>query len=304
MLLLEKIPLLQMLNCVPKMILILTLILVLMAIWMKNSHFCTCSRKFLGTHPQSTLLPAEPSLTEEKDSLEYLSILSENEILLQNQRGEYFVSNYSLAGLQGEPREVAGDLNRTIEKGWWTQLVDEIFWEEDKGVLLHRDIVSNTWEFIDLFALPQEFISIVRFSERGILLLDSDSNLWLMDLQTQELRFVDTGYSGLAYTDTPDSIWLWKQDSIYRLDRTSIDENIFQSELNPFVTDLELLQDGEVDLRSFMVKGDFLGVVFKVQNNLFYLPDASPGSWQHLSNNASFLRVMKEQCFGLLIINS
>jgi hypothetical protein len=245
------------------------------------------------------LLPSEISLSQEKEGFDYLSLLSQDEILLTNSEGDYFIHSYSIAGLQGQVEPIETELNREIEAGWWIQLVDKVFWNQDSGVLLYRDPVENTWKMLDLFVYPQKFISIVLFSEEEVLLLDEAGGLWVLNIETQDLDFVDAGYSGLAYTESPDSIWLWRQDRIYRLDRGRLDQSIFQVTKAPFLSDLDLLPTQPISYQSFAVKAGFLGVLFKVENDLYYSPDATSGNWHHLSNEVEFFTTHEASVFWL-----
>jgi len=253
------------------------------------------------------LLPKKSNTLSDFGGKIPLSILSEN-LVLFSRNDEVFISNYSFAGLQGEEIKVKKSSATEIKPGNWQTLLENVFWQKDLGLVLYKQSVSS-WQIFDLNQFSMKFVAVAKVSETDILLLDTETNLWSLNFNSRDLNFLDSGVEGLSFTDSPDSIWLYKPSKIYRLNRSaalqdSINLENFIHTTSPSLSSLGTNSNSLSD-KNFLAKSLFLGMVFNIQNSVYYIPDSNRSNVQVVSSdtlayggiNSNLFWVDKEQNF-------
>ncbi len=248
------------------------------------------------------LLPSQPEYTQNpSDDTKLVSILSPNYILVEQQlsRSEsvYAIQSIGIGGFQGQPQVIVNNFNRDIEVGWWVELYDNIYWNRQNGYVLYQ-VPGSSWQVLDLYTYPQEFVSIVRLNNRQLLSMDTSGALWTLDLETDQIAFVDSGYSGLSFTEIPDAIWLWKGSNVLREDRTSFNPNDFPRSSSLFYN-FDKNFDVEPIFNGFSAQAVYFGMAFKMDNKLYYLPDANNQSRMMVAGDVKFFGAYENVVFWL-----
>jgi hypothetical protein len=232
------------------------------------------------------LLPDEPVTLEKFENAQPLSILSDN-ALLYNRNSQTYVQLYSFGGLQGGPELVVKPPDLQIKTGRWDILLEDMFWNREQKLLLFR--LNNTWRILDLQTLPFEVQTVAKLVERSVIILDKNKGLWEFSLDNANLVFLENNIDGLAFTNSPDSIWLWKASNIYRIERGPLNgildlaPSLYSTKSDLGI--LTLLNDQD----NFQVKSLFQGILVRIGGNAFYIPDYDKLQWQAISNDARVL---------------
>jgi hypothetical protein len=155
---------------------------------------------------------------------------------------------------------------------------------------------NGYWLSKDLDKINLKAQSVARVNSSSITILDIDKNLWSYNFETEQIRFIDTGFVKMKTLSMPSTIWLWRNDTIYRLEPADIlSENIiwnrFEYLKNRFVEE----QNGQV----FNVQNLYQGIVFQVGKYLLYVPDYKKNQWQIVSANAHSFTTINESIFWL-----
>lgn len=247
------------------------------------------------------MLPRNPNNIFGLQDFKGLNILSPDLLLLQKEK-QYFVQSYGFSGIENKALAIQNSNNIIINTGNWERLLENTFWKKDQNLILHQDANKN-WQFVDLKVFNPEFVSVAKISNFEIILLDTDQILWLLDLNTQVLSFLDKGYQGLAFTDSPDTIWLLSDDTIFNPKRSNLGSGNFnpQSDIyarsSIFKSNLETNKVLTFD--NFLPKSVFLGIIFKIQDSLLYLADSNKSNIQIIARDVSFLSSQNSTVFWL-----
>jgi hypothetical protein len=237
------------------------------------------------------MLPEKVEYSQEsKSGTSLVSILSPNYTLVKKQvstsESVYAIQSMGIGGFQGEPEIIAANFNRQIEFGWWIELYDNVFWNRASGYVLYQ-IPGSKWQVFDLYLYEQEFVSIIRVNNKRLLALDTAGALWTLDLETTQIGFVDSGYSGLSFSQIPDAIWFWKENKLYREDRASFDPSDFPRASSLFYQ-FNKNFDTFPSFNGFSVQAVYFGLSVKLDNQLYYLPDANNRSYMMFTDDAKF----------------
>jgi hypothetical protein len=234
-------------------------------------------------------LPHKADVLTKDDNLGFISILSDNLVMLKSQ-GQYYLQLYSFGGLQGNKMLIENSQNMDIRPGKWELLLEDTFWSKSQRLLIFK--VGNKWFAHNLDLLPFQVQSVVRAKEDNLMLLTNKGELWLQNLSTGQLVFIDQGLTQLTYTNLPDTIWLVKNDTLYAVDRSQADQNLlldsskiytensllaeFQPNPNPDTKNLSFGQ-------KLKVKTLFQGIGVLIGEDLYYIQDFDKNTWQQLS---------------------
>jgi hypothetical protein len=184
--------------------------------------------------------------------------------------------------------------------------LENIFWEKEEGLILYQKNSQN-WELISLDILNQKFKNIVVVNKKNLILLDNKTNLWSYDLETKTFGFIEKGLLGLAFTETPDTIWMLDYKRIYRFERNTFNLSKPDFGLNIFLENDKIIQvTQKIDpdnWDNFVPKNLFLGLVFKIDNYAIYIPDSNKASWQIIANNVKSLSTFGSSVFWLTTEN-
>lgn len=245
------------------------------------------------------LLPKEPEASFAIDDI--LNILDKNYLLLEK-NGNYGIANYTFAGIRNEFVKIDNPDKVTVKKGTWQVLLQNIFWEQDQNIILHQKNNSQ-WEFINLKVFPQDFVSVVSLNKNQVLLLDSESNLWYLNLDTKIITFLETRIQGLAFTESPDMVWVLQNDTIFRFDRGGIDPLNINFTQNQFSSSKSIYNASRLvdskNLNNFVTKNLFLGLVFKIGNSAIYIPDSNKETHSLITTDLKSLGTSGSSIFWL-----
>lgn len=235
------------------------------------------------------LLPQEPETEYQQPNTTFIGFLDDVRTLTKVTDGRYFVSIYGFAGPENKPSLVLNPDRVEIKFGKWQLLLENIYWQREQGLVLFVNS-EGSWQVLNLKSFNQDFNSIITVDKNNLLLLDSQGNLWSLNLSTKVLRFEDKGYLGLGFTQTPDYIWLLDNRSVYRFERRGFIDNFSSLNRAAFITGdhiLRLTQGLDVQsYESFSIENLFLGLAIKINKGVLYIPDSNKNSWQLIADNA------------------
>jgi hypothetical protein len=247
------------------------------------------------------MLPAKPSNNFRLEDSQGLTILSKDYILTKNQ-DNYFVQDYGFGGLQSKPMIIQNSSNSQIKSGSWRILLENFFWKEDQNILLYQNS-NKIWEFLDLKKFGIEFVSVAKISNFQLILLDNQKILWSLNLNTNILSFLDKGYEGLSFTDSPDIIWLLSQNKILALRRNFINLESFSVQKETYATsnlfNIKSKNSQVLSFNNFIPKSVFLGTAFKIQDSIFYINDSNKSNIQVIAKNVAFVGTQNSTIFWL-----
>ncbi|MEM1311920.1 MAG: PEGA domain-containing protein [Patescibacteria group bacterium] len=251
-----------------------------------------------------TLLPSEPNIINSFENQTPVGILSPSLILFR-QESKYFVQGYNLGGVIGLPSEVNNSSNSLIGLTNWEILSENIYWNKKDDVILI--LVDNRWEFVDLSLLPVESLSVVSSSETQVLILDAQGRLWALDLRTLRLSFIESQINGIHQTKSPNNVWLWREDKIFRLSKGYIENTFFNLNDDPYTQNTDIRQlrgvaelGNEID---FEVASLFQGMMIKIGETAYYIPDFDKNIWQVIGSNINYIGIDTNTIFWLDLEN-
>jgi hypothetical protein len=240
-------------------------------------------------------------------------IISENQTIVEYQTGNKLslgIMEFGVAGQVGEVQPISSSaviggksiielelnsptkiklLSRDQE---YKKIGNDLFFKNN--ILLVRR--SGYWLSKDLDKVNLKASSVARINSSSIAVLDADKNLWSYNFESEQTRFIDSGFSKMKTLSTPSTIWLWKNDTIYRLEPADVlSENIIWNRYeylkNRFIEE----QSGQV----FDVQNLYQGIVFQTGRYLLYVPDYKKNQWQIISSNANSFTTINESIFWL-----
>lgn len=245
------------------------------------------------------LLPKNPE--SEFTTNKIINVLDKNYLLLEKD-DKYGVANYAFAGIRDEFIEINNPENIKVQPGSWQPLLQNIFWEQTQNLILYQKN-SSQWELLNLKSFPNNFVSIVGLDKNQLIVLDSEKNLWLLNLSNKTLTFAENNITGLSFTQSPDMIWLLQSDTIFRLERISLDPLNINFVNNKFSSSKSILLANQVvipeNLNNFVTKNLFLGLVFKIGNTAIYIPDSNKESYKILTNDLKSIGTSGSTIFWL-----
>jgi hypothetical protein len=137
---------------------------------------------------------------------------------------------------------------------------------------------------------------IARINNSSIAILDQSKNLWVYNLETERYRFVDTGFAAMKTLTLPSTIWLWKNNTIFRLEPADILSESLQ--LNKFEFLKNYLVESEIN-KTFNVQNFYQGIAIQAGKYLFYIPDFRQNQWQIIASNVHSTTAINETIFWL-----
>jgi hypothetical protein len=226
-------------------------------------------------------------------------------LALFTENGKYYVQTYSFGGLQGDSSAINQKLTKNLEPGNWQKIEDNVFFQTQQNLILYKN--GTTWNLLDFSEINLQISNLSSFSDKQLLILDKNHNLWLLDKSSKVVSFLAPNFLGLFSTQSPDNLWLMDNNNlIYRLNRNSGDFNLANLKNNlaldagKIFGQSDLMQktskNGENQLE---VSSLFLGLVFRIGDNLVYVQDADKSVWQILSNSVNQFSVNGSSAFWL-----
>jgi len=231
------------------------------------------------------LLPAKGKMISSDDRKKLLSLINKD-YLLYSQNNQLFAQLYSFAGILGNPEPVAlasPTLISRIDQNYWEDLFDGIYWQSSSDLLLHR--FQGNWYLFDLRRTNLNILDVVRLDETSVLALDDQKKVWIINFfslpnhPTSLITFLIGEIDGISYTRSPDSIWFWRSDRIFRVPRGNIRlfaQNTDIYEYLRFENFGRIARNTKVDEildSKFVVKAVHQGLAFKIDHYIYYIPD-------------------------------
>jgi hypothetical protein len=137
---------------------------------------------------------------------------------------------------------------------------------------------------------------IARINNTSIAILDQNKNLWVYNLETELSRFIDNGFSKMKTLSTPSTIWLWKKDTIYRLEPADmLADNLLISRYEYLKNNILESESG----KTFDVQNLHQGIAIQAGRYFFYLPDFKHTQWQVVSSNVFSIAAINETAIWL-----
>lgn len=267
------------------------------------------------------LLPLTTSISSvsKEASADSFKSISNNQIISENQAiVEYQVGNrlslgimeFGIGGQVGEVQPISSNAvvggKSIIELELNTQTKIKLLSKDQEYKKIGNDLFSKNnillirksgyWLSKDLDRVRLKAQSVARINSSSVAILDNEKNLWSYNFDTEQTRFIDTGFSKMKTLSIPSTIWLWKNDTIYRLEPADIlSENIIWNRFEYIKNNIIEEQNGQI----FDVQNLYQGIVFQAGKYLLYVPDYKKNQWQIISSNAYSLAATNESIFWL-----
>jgi hypothetical protein len=241
------------------------------------------------------LLPENPFLEFNLDNFSFVNFLSQDYVLLKNkQNNQLAIQNIGFRGFQSSPESIDLENTKNLSTNKFEVLLGDIFWHPEAKVLIYKDFTNNGWQNFNLNSLPFQVVSVAGLSNTQVLLLDNQQSVWALDLENRDFTFIDSNVNALSFTQNPDSIWILKNDSIYRIQREEGNRKVSLNNLNltrTKYTKQSLLgkqteSDKVFNYQDFTVRNLFLGFSFEIGNSLFYVDDSNKSNIRLITDKA------------------
>ncbi len=241
------------------------------------------------------------TIFEPTDEIETYNIISPNLLLFKAKDQKFYIQHYNLGGLQGKRDEIKTNIQAELnfENLKWEQLNDSLYWNIQENLLVYK--IENEWAMVDLKNYTFNIKSLAPTVDYQIFILTTNGELWSLNLRTNQLDFLDSGFNGLYKAQDPDNTWLWRQDKIYRFSKDYVEPESFsfENELFSQNTQLEVkgLEINDPNYYTFSVSNVFQGLLFKVGSFLYYVPDFNKNVWYSVANDAISIGVNSNTVF-------
>jgi hypothetical protein len=199
----------------------------------------------------------------------------------------------STAAIIGGKSVIEPELNTVIkaklmDKNQEFKKIGNDLFFKNNSILIRK---NGYWLAKDLDKNILKAQDIARINSTSIAILDQNKTLWVYNLDTELSRFIDTGFTKMKTLSTPSTIWLWKKDTVYRLEPADIlADNLLISRYeylkNPIVEE----ENGKV----FDVQNLYQGIAIQTGRYLFYVPDFKKNQWQVVASKVHSLATLNE----------
>lgn len=240
-----------------------------------------------------------------------LEIISESQLLINN-KGSIEIQDFVLSGaignsqlilqnpVDGGKNIIKSDLSpeiitrlitpSNVITGSWQKL-DQDYFYRDNLILAKK---YDYWLVVDISKLNIIANQIVKLDSSNLLILDSEKKLWIYNTQTKINTFFDQGFENIS--SMPFSIWLWKGDTIYKLENKAI----LNKKLS--ISDYIYLKNDNISGqlgREFVVQNLFQGVTIQIGELLYYVPDYKSNEWQLMASDVKVSITENETIFWI-----
>lgn len=240
-------------------------------------------------------------------------IISDNQTIVEYQVGDKLtlgIMEFGIAGQVGEVQPISSSVvvggKSIIELELNTQTKIKLLSKDQEYKKIGTDLFfknnillikrSGYWLSKDLDKINLKAQGVARVNSSSVAVLDAEKSLWVYNFDTEQTRFIDTGFSKMKILAMPSTIWLWKNDTIFRLEPADIlSENIIWSRYEYLKNQIVEEQNGKM----FDVQNLYQGIVFQVGKYLLYVPDFKKNQWQVLSSNSYSFATINESIFWL-----
>jgi hypothetical protein len=252
------------------------------------------------------------SVTEIK-SISNRQIISENQTIVEYQvrnKLSLGILDFGIAGQVGEVQPISSEIvvggKNIVELELNTQTKIKLLSTDQEYKKIGNDLFfknnillirkNGYWLSKDLDTINIKAQSVARVNSSSIAIVDIDKNLWVYNFDVENTRFIDTGFSKMKTLSIPSTIWLWKNDTVYRLEPADLlSENIIWNRYEYLKNRLLEEQNGQL----FDVQNLYQGIVFQAGKYLLYVPDYKKNQWQIVSSNAHSIATVNESIFWI-----
>jgi hypothetical protein len=253
------------------------------------------------------LLPAKSEKISNPQN-EVIQIISENLAIIKS-KNNFWIQSFGLSGFDNNTQAIqeSNTLSaKTITlpelspnsqeflldtKKYW-QKISDTYYYRDNTLLIKKD---GFWQIKNLSESNNITIKkVAKIDNANLSILDNEKKLWILNLENLDLRFVDQGIDSMQSAGTPNKIWLWKYNTLYRFNPSDILTNNLDWNRNIFLKN-GLIGD-EVGGK-FDVQNIFQGTAVQVGKYVLYTPDYKENQWQLLATNTKQIATENETLF-------
>ena len=233
----------------------------------KFSFFSKSPSNSVAKISSLTMMPERyESLSSPASNQEFISLLNDN-LLLLKEKENYFLKTYSFGGAQNKNIEISNPDAVILINNYNIDL-GGVFWFPDSKAIMLKN--NNAWELKNLAKFPFSVADISK-KDDSLVLLNSDNQLWIYDINTRLLRFVESNVNGLSMTKNPNILWVLKGKEVYRYDENQSLLVATENDKPSFV--LEQSLTGSVGHNTFEVANVYQGIAFRYGDVITYIPD-------------------------------
>jgi hypothetical protein len=238
------------------------------------------------------LIPQKSSiLSKANDGEELVTILNDRLVLVKN-GSTFAVKNYTFGGIADTELPVDNQSKVELKNKYFIDIGGAYFFPDSQKLLVFKD---EKWSFKDFDKFSFNVDKIVR--KNSLFLIQSKSNqLWLYDLDTNQVKYIDSDIYGLSKTANSDFIWILRGSQVYRVDNLS-DTN-FQISSDQRYYNFNILKKNDNSL-FFDAKNLFQGVVLKYDSQIVYIPDFNSKQSVVLTDTAMSFETIGSTIFWL-----
>lgn len=246
-----------------------------------------------------------PKDTEQRQIIENFVIWKKDEGLQ--------IQRYSIGGLQGRVQTVNKLNEYTIDTQFDFHILSDsslfdpinkiLVWQKDsiwQSLKLNSDWIIPGRDPIALSKILDSQISTVKINADVFLIKNSKGDLWSLDIQNQRITFVDSNVSGLYYDEKLRQIWLWQNDSLFRLpinEQLNLQNGLYLRDLQLSILSSKCLPQAEVC--RFEASRFFQGILLRVDKELYFISDINRNWKVEISNKLVNFTVFEDTVFWL-----
>jgi hypothetical protein len=210
------------------------------------------------------LMPTSSStIAEYPSASKPLVFLSPTQLITQK-NNSWYIDTISTVGITGTNLiQTTGGLPTELPN--FKPIGDQIFWDSKLNLVLAEQ--AGSWNLYQLQNLGFKVISAVA-NQQKLLLYTDTKELWEWNYKTSPV-FVDSEVSGLTYTETPRTIWLWKNNWINTINLSNPISVQINQKSSQVVDDIFLTSTNY----PFVIKQVYQGFVYLLGTDLYYRGD-------------------------------
>ncbi len=247
-----------------------------------------------------SLLPQKNDEIAKFENVKNLTFLSDSYLLAQRDN-KFFVQQYAFTGAQGNLEEVKlTGIVTEITSNNWVNLGQNAFWNPKDNLVLNKN--ESTWTLTNLAIFPNSFSSLVVLEQSTFLALDTNNLLWQLNLEVESFIYLEDNIQNLTSTQTPNNVWLRKDNNLIRLNRGIQDVNNFiltDKIYSVFPEEISLIPKTVPAWKRMTLESLNQGLLVQIEQNLYYIPDYEPNEWIKLANNAQVYETSGNSLFWI-----
>jgi hypothetical protein len=226
------------------------------------------------------LIPQKPLFLSKANSGEEIITVLSDQLILIKKDNTFLVKNYTFSGIE-KAEFIVENLDGSSLKNYnFVDIGGAYFFPDSQKLLFVKD---DKWSFKNFDKSPFLASNIVK-KNTLLMILTKENQLWLLDLDTNQLKFVDSEIFGLSKIANSDFIWILKGTQVYRVD--NFNDMNFQISPEQKYHNFTVAKNPNSKFSFFEAKNVFQGVVLKYDSMLTYIPDYDNKQFSYLTNSA------------------